>query len=173
MNTFIILTSDRCGHCKKFKENINNNGRTNMEEVIYSLNKYYPYLSIKKINLDTENNVDASSDDLGKYKELFFNIQGKWYPSFYIFKNDGKKYILGGMIIDGKAEMDGSSASPNPTNVFKWTQKIMGTNNTNSVVSTNVPSNMNQTNKSIKNEVQNYTMPGFLDYTYRLNGLNK
>jgi len=136
-----------------------------MEEVIYMLNKYHPYLSIKKLNLDNENNYDSSSDTLSDNQKDIYTINGKWYPSFYLFKSNGDIKVLGGVIQNGQAKMDGTSASPNPTNILNWV---------NSEFSVSNPETNNNNNTNTKNNYENNitnNIPGYVDYSYRLNML--
>ncbi len=147
--TLVILTWDKCKHCIQFKNQKNESGMSNMDELIHRLNKDMPSLSIKTVNITDDGSVTPTPIE-------FTEIKNKWFPSIYLFTTDefnsgnmknGK--IMGGTIIDNTAQQDGSRISMTTDFIISW-------------INNSLSSDMESTYQYEK-------LPRYLDYVSRLN----
>lgn len=155
--TLVILTWDKCSHCLKFKNQKNNSGMSNMEELIHKSNIVMPDLRIITANITGD--VDPPN-----VPSAFNDIDGKWFPSIYLFPTEefnsnnminGK--IMGGTILNNTAKQDGSRISMTSDFIISWIRNT-------------IPSGIsNTTHVNVNTDKQYEKLPRYMDYVSRLN----
>lgn len=159
--TFIILTSETCGHCQKFKAS----GKA--DELKGKLNGKVDVVSISVASMSS--NIDP------KYNSKLNDLEGKWYPSFYIVNTDSLYdsskdlgiHVMAGNIEGNKINLNRSQVSMQVDSIVDWINSIVGPD-----FSKSIKSNSNQNNMNVQN---NSDVPAYSDFNMEdnLRGLLK
>jgi len=123
--TLVIFTWDKCNHCVKFKNKLNESGMTSMDELIYNVNKNMPNIVVRKANIDGKGDPNEAG-----IPKSFYNLEKSWFPSFYLFPtnefNSGNMTngkVMGGVISNNVIYVDGSKRSLNPKEILEWIER--------------------------------------------------
>nr|QBK90078.1 MAG: thioredoxin-fold protein [Pithovirus LCPAC101] len=153
--TLIILTSDTCGHCHKFKAS----GK--QDELGRKLSGQVDIVNITIASM--------SSDIDSKYNSKLNELEGKWYPSFYIVNtdslynsNDLNIHVMAGDISENKINLNRSQVSMKVDDIVNWVNSVVGGSNTGiNVVRSNYPS---ESPKKIIYKQTNSDVPAYSDF---------
>ncbi len=121
---FIILTWDGCHHCIDFKVNKKYDNMSGLEKTSNLIS------SLNNVNIVQSNKPKYSTSNT----EFYDIIKGEiWYPSFYLFtESEWNKavsgippsgLVLGGKVVNGVINRDGSKRSINPSAIFEWVKQ--------------------------------------------------